>query len=242
VDYGGICCNYKEIKSLAEKFRVPIIQDAAHSIGSYYSGLPVGSFSDFTIFSFQAIKTLTTGDGGLLSLRDQGMVSSAKRIRWFGIDRESKQAGVWENDIREIGYKYQMNDIAASIGLANLANLNESINYRKMLFEMYVDSLSGLSGIKVITSDTPETNNFCPWLLTVIVEKGRVELMNALRASNIESAQVHYRNDRYTIFGKRTDNCPNMDKYEDKYLVLPLHHKVNGNVIDKIKRVIAKGW
>lgn len=242
VDYGGICCNYDEIESIAKQYNIPVIQDAAHSIGSKYDGKWVGSFSEYSIFSFQAIKTLTTGDGGLLSIKDNKQIDLGKRLRWFGIDRSKKQGGIWENDISEIGYKYQMTDIAAGIGIAGMNHIDKTINHRQSLFNEYKANLSEVNGIKLLSPTNKKTEDFCPWLLTVIVEGNRIGLMKKLRESNIESAQVHYRNDRYAIFGGRKEDLPNMDLIENKYLVLPLHNRINKGNVSEICNVIKSGW
>ena len=113
VHYGGLPCDMDELKNLAKKNNIPIIEDAAHALGAKYKNKNIGNISDFTIFSFQAIKHITTGDGGMLTINNKSLLAKAKRIRWFGIDREKKQQGIWSNDIKEIGYKYQMTDIAA---------------------------------------------------------------------------------------------------------------------------------
>ena len=84
--------------------------------------------------------------------------------------------------------------------------------------------------------------NSCPWLCTILVKENRFNLVKKLRENGIESAQVHYRNDRYTIFGERRKDLPNMDAIEDKYLVLPLHHKVTKEDCIRICEVINKGW
>ena len=111
VPYGGLPCDLIEINKIAKKYKIPVIEDAAHALGAKYDGKPIGSISDFTTFSFQAIKHFTTGDGGMLTIKNQKLEAKAKRIRWFGIDREKKQSGTWANDVTEIGYKYQMTDI-----------------------------------------------------------------------------------------------------------------------------------
>ncbi|MBF0544786.1 MAG: DegT/DnrJ/EryC1/StrS family aminotransferase [Candidatus Riflebacteria bacterium] len=242
VDYGGICCDYDEINSLALKYNIPVIQDAAHSLGSRYDGKIVGSFSDFVIFSFQAIKTLTTGDGGMLAIRNKTLLPRAKKLRWFGIDRESKQGGIWENDIVDVGYKYQMTDIAAAMGLGGLEKVDSNISHRKAIFAKYQENLKNFSGVKVIAPVSEKALDFCPWLLTVLVEGDRVGLMDKLREQKIESAQVHFRNDRYSIFGQRRKDLPVMDELEHRYLVLPSHPRVTLEQVDKVCSVVKSGW
>ncbi|MBV1776444.1 DegT/DnrJ/EryC1/StrS family aminotransferase [Burkholderiaceae bacterium DAT-1] len=242
VDYGGICCEYDEINAIAKRYGIPVIQDAAHSIGSKYDGKWVGSFEDFVIFSFQAIKTLTTGDGGMLTFRNQALLSRAKKLRWFGIDRESKQGGVWENDIVDVGYKYQMTDIAAALGLSGLERIDSVVAARKAIFKRYQEGLKGVAGLHLIEPVSEKTQDFCPWLVTIVVDKDRIGLMQKLREHKIESAQVHYRNDRYSIFGQRRTDLPNMDEVEYRYLVLPAHPRVELEQIDQVCEVIRSGW
>jgi dTDP-4-amino-4,6-dideoxygalactose transaminase len=241
VDYGGIPNNYKELNKICKKNNLILISDAAHSLGSKYFGNYIGSQADFTIFSFQAIKTLTTGDGGLLSIKDHKLLEKAKRLRWFGIDRSSKQLGIWENDIREIGYKYQMNDISASLGLASLKNIDQIIKKRNLIFKYYEERIKN-SSVKILgCSKTKEYFNSA-WLMTIIVSGNRIGLMKKLRENKIESGQVHYRNDRYSIFGGRRNDLHQMDLLEDRYLVLPLHPLVSEKNVDKICNLINQGW
>ena len=120
VNYGGLPCDLKELNSIAKKNNIKLIQDAAQSLGSTYNDKPITEYSDFTIFSFQAIKHISSGDGGLLCLKNKKLIKKAYRMRWFGIDRLKKQGGTWENDIKEIGYKYQMTDLGASILIESL--------------------------------------------------------------------------------------------------------------------------
>lgn len=241
VDYGGVPNDYNSLNQICQKYNLKLISDAAHSLGSKYKETYAAQHADFSIFSFQAIKTLTTGDGGLLAIRDAGLLEQAKKLRWFGIDRSAKQGGIWENDIVDIGYKYQMNDISAAIGLAGLKEIHQVIEYRNNLFRIYEGSLRS-PRVKIIgKSSTPEYFN-SSWLITVIVDKDRVGLMKKLRDQGIESAQVHYRNDRYKIFGERRGDLPVMDAFEDRYLVLPLHTKMGPEHVNKICEIVNSGW
>lgn len=241
VDYGGVPNNYEQLNNICQKYGIKLISDAAHSIGSKYKNVFAGQWADFTIYSFQAIKTLTTGDGGLLAIKDKSLLDKGKRLRWFGIDRVAKQGGIWENDIVELGYKYQMNDIAASIGIAGMEEIDDVIKRRNKYFEFYEKYLKN-ERVRIVGKSKEKNYYNSAWLITIVVDKNRIGLMKKLREAGIESAQVHYRNDRYSIFGERCKDLKNMDDLEERYLVLPLHLRMNEEHVKKICEVINAGW
>jgi len=240
VHYGGLPCDMNEIRTIADEYNIPVIEDAAQALGATYNGKTIGSISEFTAFSFQAIKHITTGDGGMVTLKDNSLEEKAKRIRWFGIDRSAKQLGKWENDIKEVGYKYQMTDVGAAIALASMKHFDEILDFRKKLLQEYIERLKDVDGIEVIGADYKDREH-AAWICTVLVD-GRVDLMKKLRENKIESNQMHYRNDRYSILGGRRKDLPNMDALEDKYLVLPLHPKMKLEDVAKVCDVIKSGW
>jgi len=240
VHYGGLPCDMDELSAIAKQYNIPIIEDSAHALGATYKGKHIGDISDFSTFSFQAIKHITTGDGGMLTLKNKDLVEKTKRIRWFGIDRSAKQMGKWENDIYEVGYKYQMTDIAAAMGLAGLHEFDVMLLLRRFLLEQYEQKLANIPGIKVLGTGYTDRVS-AAWMCTVEVER-RADFMKKLREYKIETGQVHYRNDRYTIFGGRRNDLPNMDAIEDKYMVLPLHTKMTEEDVDYIAKVIKSGW
>jgi perosamine synthetase len=225
VNYGGLPCNLKELNDLAKLNNIKLIQDAAQSLGSTYNKKPITDYSDFTIFSFQAIKHISSGDGGLICIKDKNLIKKAYRMRWFGIDRLKKQGGTWENDIKEIGYKYQMTDLGACLLLESLKEFKKISAHRKKIFDTYIKELKNNKFIKIVN----EIGNFkhSNWLFTILTDK-KDYLQNKLRLAKIESNQVHFRNDKYSIFKKFTRNkkFPYMDSVEKKYLVLPVHTKM----------------
>ncbi len=241
VDYGGLPCDYEEINRIALEFGLKVIDDAAHAIGATYKGTQIGAVADFTTFSFQAIKHITTGDGGLLHVKDPLLAEKGRRLRWFGIDRKAKFSGIWENDITEVGYKYQMTDIGAAMGIAGLARLEEVLSHRRSLLKAYEDGLSDFQGLENVGLHSQNDRVHSAWLHTILIEK-REDLKKKLMSHGIESGQVHYRNDMYSIFGSRRDNLPNMDKLESQYLVLPLHMKVSSEDVFNICQIIRSGW
>ena len=226
VNYGGLPCDLTELNKIAKKYKIKLIQDAAQSLGNFYKNKPITQYSDFTIFSFQAIKHISSGDGGLLCFKDKKILKKAYRMRWFGIDRLKKQGGTWENDIKEIGYKYQMTDLGASILLDALKEFSKIKQHRRKIFSIYEKNLKNNKKVKIVNSVGKFTHS--NWLFTILVDK-KDFLQKKLRQSNIETNQVHFRNDRYSIFKKFVKNkkFPNMDSVEKKYLVLPVHTKMS---------------
>lgn len=236
VDYAGAVANVRELKEMARG--IPIIQDAAQSLGNP----AVGLYSDYICYSFQAIKHLTTGDGGMLLCKTALEANVAKRIRWFGIDRRAKLEDRWSNDIVELGYKFQMTDISAAIGLANLRNIDERLEYRRMLFRLYGKHLAGTEA-NLIGAEQLLDGAHAAWVCT-ITGKNMNRLKDKLAKHGIESNQTHYRNDRYSVFLKSCEftDYPGMNSMDDGYLLLPLHGKVTEDDVVRICEIIEGGW
>lgn len=203
VDFGGASNTLSEIVSIAREHNLTLIQDSAQSVGPFFR--PLG---DYVCVSFQAIKTLTTGDGGMLIVnKDPLLARHARQLRWFGIDRPRKQRE-GDVDIHVAGYKYHMNDLAAAIGLGNLRSLSVTLHRRARIAMVYFTS-----GLPILPY---------PWLAILIHPKAK-EIGEFLKTLGIETGQHHYRNDKYTVFGGRQYDLPMMDAIEDKYLLLPNH-------------------
>jgi perosamine synthetase len=240
IHHGGLPSDMAELQAIADEYGLKLIEDAAHALGAAYRGKSIGQISDFTMFSFAAVKNMTTGDGGMLIMRDASLLDKARRLRSAGTDRKAKQAGNWENDIFEIGYRYQTSDIAAAMGLAVLDEFDDVLAHRRSLLEHYEQELANLPGLSIIGAGHGDRTH-AAWMCTILAEN-REALQKKLREHNIESSQVHYRNDRYSIFGGRRDDFPNMDAVEDKYLHLPLHTRMGHPDVERVCAAIRSGW
>jgi len=240
IHHGGLPCDMTELQAIAHENGLKLIEDAAHALGATYRGQSIGQVSDFTMFSFAAVKNITTGDGGMLLMKDASLHAKARRLRNAGIDRKAKQAGNWENDIFEIGYRYQMSDVAAAMGLAALDEFDGVLAHRRSLLDEYECELTNIPGLALIGVGHRDRTH-AAWMCTILAES-RDALQRKLREQNIESSQVHYRNDRYTIFGGRKGDFPNMDAIEDRYLHLPLHTRMDRSDVGRICSTIRAGW
>lgn len=239
VHYGGYSVDLDSLQKVADSAGIPIIEDAAHAVGAVYRGKSIGSISDFTMFSFQAIKSITTCDGGALAMKNEWLLPKAQRLRWFGIDRVAKQSSHWDNNIEEIGFKYQLNDVSASMGLAALEEWPETWKYRRSLFDAYKQGLASADVTFIGKDESDRTHG--AWLCTILADN-REGLMRKLAERGIESSQVHYRNDRYSIFRDSRGRFPNMDAVDAKYLVLPLHMLMDEEDVERVVSVIQEGW
>ncbi len=240
VNYGGLICNLEKLNFLAKKHKLLLIQDAAQSLGAKYNNKSISRYADFTIFSFQAIKHITSGDGGVLCIKNKSLFKKALRIRWFGIDRPKKQGGTWENDIKEIGYKYQLTDIGASLLLESIKEFNKIKSHRNLICKTYLKKIDKNNNIKFLTNTNKKIKPVM-WLFTILTPFKDL-LQKKLRQKRIETNQVHFRNDKYSIFKKfvKKNKFPNMDKIQNNYLVLPVHTKMSVTDAKYISKTINK--
>ncbi|MBI2049668.1 DegT/DnrJ/EryC1/StrS family aminotransferase [Candidatus Roizmanbacteria bacterium] len=231
VHLGGIHFNQK-IYSICKKYKVPLIVDSAQYLAP--------TKGDYICYSFQAIKHITTADGGMLVLNNKKEYDRAKKLRWFGIDRDLKKKHnfkVWEyremtSDIDEAGYKFAPTDIDACFALAALPDLDRVIKYRKELVIEYRKGLKSIEEVRVVANDTY-------WLLTILTSR-RNELADYLIEKGIENNLIHIRNDTFRILGGKRWDLPNMNRVEGRYLCLPLNCKINKSDVRFICKTIKQ--
>jgi perosamine synthetase len=247
VHWGGYPCDLDEIHNIAAKNDLAVIEDAAHALGSKYKGKPIGTISDYTAFSFQAIKHITTGDGGMLTLLKKNKYKEAIRRRWFGIDRKNRGKALSSDpirDITEVGYKYHMNDVAATIGLEQLKYFNLLFKKRREIAQQYRKGLQNVAGIKLLENKNDRIH--ANWMFAIHVKRKRGHFLSAMRSKGIGVTIHNWRNDRYSVFGGMRRDLPNLKKANSSVVNLPLHHDIsNGevdNIISKIKNYCKKQY
>lgn len=205
----------------SRKLPVPIVGDAAQYLGKIKG-------ERFTAYSFQAVKIMTTVDGGALVCERFKDYKRAKLLRWYGIDRETGKNNI-DMDITEAGYRYNMSNVTASIGIAGLKILDKLKKERLLLQKLYQEKLKNIPGIKIIGGS--------PFLIHV---PHRKKLMLKLASLGIETGLGHRRNDLYTIFGGKRLNLPNMNRLEKTYLLLPCHNKMSLKDVEFICNAIRE--
>lgn len=243
VHWMGYPCDMDEINAIARKHKLTVIEDAAHAPGAAYKGKSIGSISDFTCFSFQAIKHITTGDGGVLCVRNAKLARQGLARRWFGIDRTNTKPSILGERAYNIsvpGYKYHMNNYAAALGLANLENFPERLKRRRSLAKMYRVGLADVDGVRLFDEASDRWSAY--WTFGIHVPKQREDFIRALKARGIPTT-VHYLGiDRNKIFGGKDRTLTNQRHFDDTQIHLPLHDALDEKSVRYIIESIKLGW
>jgi perosamine synthetase len=236
VDYAGIPVNVARFLEIERKYGIPIIEDAAHALGAKYKGTRTGNYFQFTIFSFQAIKHLTTVDGGMLTLKSKDYYEKAKLIRWFGIDKKATRL---DNDIKIQGYKYHMNNVNAIIGLVQMEFI-EDLLVQYIENGCYFDlALQGVVGVELM--EYYPTSEPSYWLYTMKV-KNRHGFMNMMEESGVMASELHKRNDSHSLFVESRINLPNVDQFSKEMVHIPCGWWVGETEREHIVKTIKSGW
>jgi perosamine synthetase len=255
VDWGGHLCDYVALRKVTDSYDIPIIQDAAHSFGATVGGEPFlgaglrgDSFpgGDYTCFSFQAIKTLTTGDGGALVCPNGSETDQARLLRWYGLDRRSKADFRCSQMIREVGYKLHMNDIAATIGLANLPSVPLILAAQRKHANFYGGALQGLKGVLLppsVADPDFEDNDSAFWLFTLLVSN-RDSFTAFMAERDIMVSPVHGRNDVHPGFSNAAITgipLPGVDFFAAHEVAIPVGWWLSADDVARVA-IAVQDW
>jgi dTDP-4-amino-4,6-dideoxygalactose transaminase len=247
VHWGGYPIDLSKLKEIQNKaqrmygFKPAIIEDCAHALGSKFEGKKIGSHGNICTFSFQAIKHLTSVDGGALVLPHKELYKRAKLLRWYGIDRDSDRKDFrCEADIPEWGFKFHMNDVNASIGMANLAEVEENvISKHKENAKFYDENLKGVKGVKLLERDSRMDSSF--WIYSLLVER-KDDFAEYMKECGIATSQVHERNDIHSCLSEFRVQLPNLDSIRGQLTAIPVGWWVSKEEREYIVDCIKKGW
>lgn len=245
VHWGGAPCELELINKIASNYNLVVIEDAAQALGSEYAGKPIGSHSDFVAFSMQAIKIINTVDGGVLATKKKRDAKRGKILRWYGIDREERKwderFAFWEYPISEVGYKTQMTDVNAAIGLGQLPYLERHLAHRRKLAKLYEEALSNSKTIKAQKIAPIAKSNY--WIFTVICDsqQTKLKLWQAMNKIGVKVEEAHRRNDTYPVFKKyRAGDLPGVAHFDASHLIIPVGHWVSKKDAARIAAVLVR--
>ncbi len=240
VHYAGVACDMDAIMSIANKYNIPVVEDAAQAIDGYYKGKPLGSIGTFGTFSFHETKNIIAGEGGLLAINDERYIGRAEIIREKGTNRSSFFRGeVAKYGWVDIGSSFLPSDIIAAYLYAQLENMDAIQARRKAIWQRYYDKLNhGLAGagISVPTVAEYATNNAHMFYLVCKNIEQRTALIQHLKDNGVH-AVFHYLSLHASEFyqGKHQgDALPNSDRFTDNLVRLPLFYELEDQQVDYI--------
>ncbi len=230
VHFAGAPADMDPIVALAGRRGLALIEDAAHAVGTYYKGVHAGGFGGMAIFSFHPIKNITTGEGGLVTLNGDDLNQKIRLLRFHGIERDAwkryGKGGNPEYDIQEAGYKYNLTDIQATLGIGQLDRLDEFNRRRAELIGLYMEGLQGIDGIDL--PGVPSYPHVHPYNLMIVktLAMPREILMEKLSEYNIgygfHFPACHLLSHIRRLFGTKDGMLPETERAAGRILSLPL--------------------
>jgi UDP-4-amino-4,6-dideoxy-N-acetyl-beta-L-altrosamine transaminase len=254
VHLAGNSCDMESISLLADEYGFHVIEDASHAIGGLYKDLPVGNckYSSITVFSFHPVKIITTGEGGAATTNDANLALKMSELRSHGIVRDqarfqSAELKPWSYEQQELGFNYRMNDIQAALGLSQLQRINEFINKRHILFNLYKEELVNMP-LRLIN---PPNDVFSALHLAIIRLQDcdpthHETVFKGLRSAGI-GVQLHYMpvhlHPYYRRLGFHEGLYPQSEAYSNSAISLPIFPDLQQEeltyVVNALHRLLA---
>ena len=229
VAWAGNSPNLTMLYDMCKIRGIKLICDAAHAFGATYSGAPIASWADFTCFSFQAIKHFTTGDGGALVCRSETDYKRSKALKWFGLDRDAAKDAQgnwkgqqWDVDIAEAGFKFNMNNEQAAIGIVQIPYIDGLIEKHRSNASLYHTCFENYT--KLVPAGHKSNDGSSFWVFTMLLKSDKItrdELLKRLNDEGIAAGVVHIPNDSYTCFKESITNLPGVREFSNCQLSLP---------------------
>ncbi len=249
VHYGGRPCDMDSILEIARSHQLKVIEDAAHALPTQYKGATIGTLGDITCFSFYATKTLTTGEGGMATTRHQEYAERMRMLSLHGISRDAWKRytaeGSWRYEIMETGYKYNMTDIQAAIGLAQLAKCGEMRARRASIADRYHRGLRSLDGFTI--PDMAEDSGNA-WHLYVVranssvlrINRDRIveDLKNRGIGTSVHFIPLHL-HPLYQGLGYSNGQFPNAEKHFSGAFSLPIYPSMTDMDVDRVIEALS---
>lgn len=249
VHLAGKPCNMFEIRKIAKKFNLTIIEDCAHAIGSKYRGKHVGNFGSAGCFSFYPTKNITTIEGGMVITNSKNIADSIRTLRNHGISRtleERYHSGKpWEYDVKIPGYNYRLDEIRSALGISQLQNLQKLNNLRKNAVTHYNLNLDKIKGIKIPKLSEDSIDSYHLYIVQITNEYGisRDELFRKLLKEGIRTS-VHYKPvhlfSAFKKIGKAHDELKSSELLYDNIISLPLFPEISKKEIEYVVKTIKK--
>ncbi len=247
VDYAGQPADLDALLALADRHELLVIEDAAHALGAKYRSHMVGSISHMSVFSFHAVKHLTTGEGGMVTTNNGEFAQRLREVRNHGIDSDARvrQAdGQWHYEMTTLGFNYRLTDIACALGLAQLPRLPANLARRRAIAARYEKALATVSSLALPIVEADVTSAWHLYPVRVDTSIDRAEVFNALRAEglgvNVHYIPVHLHPYYRSRFGYRGGEFPIAETASGRLISLPMFHGMTDEDVDDVIFAVEK--
>jgi len=247
VDYAGHPADLDALLAFADRHELIVIEDAAHALGAKYRSRMVGSISHMSVFSFHAVKHLTTGEGGMVTTNNGEFVQRLREVRNHGIDSDARarQAdGQWHYEMTTLGFNYRLTDIACALGLAQLPRLPANLARRRTIAARYEKALATVSSLALPTVAADVTSAWHLYPVRVDASIDRAEVFDALRAEglgvNVHYIPVHLHPYYRSRFGYRGGEFPIAETASGRLISLPMFHGMTDEDVDDVILAVEK--
>ena len=242
IHYAGVPCDIKNISKLCKEQNIKLIEDNANSPFSRYNNISTGTFGDLGVWSFDAMKILVTGDGGLIYSKNQEYINKLERLTYLGLETSSGLSSTidkkwWQFEVSTAGRRSITNDISSAIGIEQLKKVDGFIGRRKEIHEMYNSNLRNLDWIKL--PSIPNYVNSSYYMYHIQIEN-RDEFAKYLREKDIYTTFRYYPL-HWVNFYKSKEKLPNTEYAANHTLCLPLHQNLTDKEVNYIIKTI-KEW
>jgi dTDP-4-amino-4,6-dideoxygalactose transaminase len=245
VHFAGYPCDMDAILDIARRHQLKIIEDAAHSLPANYRGKMIGAIGDVTCFSFYATKTLTTGEGGMITTEKQELANRMRILSLHGISRDAWKRytaeGSWRYDIMEAGYKYNLTDLQAAVGLAQLSKCDSMRASRAAIAEEYARQLDGLEAYSVPKPEWPEQHAWHLYVIQVNSKALRIhrdqvieELKQRGIGTSVHFIPLHLHSLYQRHLGYRAGQFPNAEAQFERSISLPLYPGMSAEEVGRV--------
>jgi dTDP-4-amino-4,6-dideoxygalactose transaminase len=243
VHFAGQPCDMEEIMRIAEKYHLNVIEDAAHSLPASYRNMKIGTIGDITCFSFYATKTLATGEGGMVSTGDDEWAERIKILRLHGISKDAwkrySSEGSWYYEVIEAGYKYNMTDIQAALGLAQLRKLEQMLEMRKKIAQRYSQAFKTFAAIEIPTIKPDRESawhlyviKLNPGALTIDRNRFITELKEKGVGASVHFVPLHRHPFYRDTFGYNAEDFPISEWLYERTVSLPIYPGMTDRDLD----------
>jgi UDP-4-amino-4,6-dideoxy-N-acetyl-beta-L-altrosamine transaminase len=246
VDFRGHPCDYDEILKIAKKYKLLIIEDAAHSFGSEYKGKRIGSFADMTILSFHPVKAITTGEGGMILTNRKDFYEKLKIFRHHGIVKKPEKGG-WYYEIENPGYNYRLTDFQCALGLSQLKKINKFIKRRREIVAKYNKAFKDVEEIITPAERSYVKSAWHIYVIQLRLEKLKVDRRKIFEALQKEGlgVQVHYIPLHLQPFYRKKFGCkfsdfPVAENYYQRAITLPLFPRTTNKDVARVIKTVKE--